>query len=41
MAKYTPETPKRNARKPITAPAIMQMAIEAPSPIQGLMPKCT
>ena len=37
----TPLTPKRKARKPITAPAAAHRTIEAPRPTQGLRPKWT
>lgn len=37
-AKYTPEMPKRKARKPIAAPSATQSAIESQMPAQGPMP---
>ena len=40
-AKYTPEMPKRNASRPIAAPAATHSAIATHSPAQGPMPNFT
>ena len=37
-AKYTPEMPKRKARKPIAAPSATHSAIDSQTPAQGPMP---
>ncbi len=38
-AKYTPEMPKRKARKPITTPSATHSSIATQSPAQGPMPQ--